>query len=315
MSRGHFIGLNHHRLMLADQVRMDTYQRAIAAAVRPGMRVLDVGTGTGVLAMWAAQAGAEVVAVEPHAIIEVARRVAADNGLADRIRFVQGDVRELEAVDGGFDLVVTECMGNFFVTDEMQPVMRSLPRLLAPDAVTIPRRITLHVAGAMLPFWNEIRFWEEPIGGLDYTGALAFARQSAYVVRTDEELVVTDVADVAGFPLVEAPDELELVGTLTVGARRTLDALVGWFDADLGADVVLSTRPGVRTHWGQMAFVVPSTAVAPGDTVSFRLTLSMDDALKSRWRWEGTIRRPGREDVSFASDTGRRFEGGAEAAE
>ena len=62
MSRGHFIGLHHHRLMLADAERMRAYQQAIAARVRPGQRVLDLGTGTGVLAMWAAQAGAEVVA-------------------------------------------------------------------------------------------------------------------------------------------------------------------------------------------------------------------------------------------------------------
>ncbi len=37
VSRGHFIGLNHHRLMLADRVRMEAYERAIEARVRPGM--------------------------------------------------------------------------------------------------------------------------------------------------------------------------------------------------------------------------------------------------------------------------------------
>src|SRR5690606_22452433 len=114
VSRGHFIGLNHHRRMLADRERMEAYEAAITEAVRPGMRVLDLGTGTGVLAMWAARAGAEVVAVEPHAVIEVARRVAADNGLAERITFVRADSREL-TLDAPVDLVVTECMGNFFV--------------------------------------------------------------------------------------------------------------------------------------------------------------------------------------------------------
>ena len=129
MSRGHFIGLNHHRLMLADRIRMETYEEAIRRRVRPGMRVMDLGTGTGILAMWAAKAGAEVVAVEPHAVIEVAKALAEDNGLGEQITFVRADAKTL-ALDAPVDLVVTECMGNFFVTDEMQPVLRDLPRHL-----------------------------------------------------------------------------------------------------------------------------------------------------------------------------------------
>lgn len=308
MSRGHFIGLNHHRLMLADGPRMRTYQRAIEARVRPGMRVMDLGTGTGILAMWAARAGAQVVAVEPTAIIGVAERVARDNGLADRITFVRETSQAL-TLDAPVDLVVTECMGNFFVTDEMQPVLRDLPRHLAPGGETLPRRISLHVAGAMLPFWKEIAFWTEPIGGFDYTGALDFATQQAYVVASDEELLATEIAQVADFPLVEAPNTLTLTASLAVTHKRMLHAVVGWFDADLADGVVLSTRPGTRTHWGQMAFVVPTTQVAPGDRVDITLRLSMDDDLKSGFDWRGTIVRPGRDDVPFASDTRRRFQG------
>ena len=80
MSRGHFIGLNHHRQMLADRLRMEAYQRAIDLSVRPGMRVMDLGTGTGILAMWAARAGAKVTAIEPHEIIEVAKKITAAIG-------------------------------------------------------------------------------------------------------------------------------------------------------------------------------------------------------------------------------------------
>lgn len=310
MSRGHFIGLNQHRRMLADRERMEAYERAIALAVAPGMRVLDLGTGTGILAMWAARAGAEVIAVEPHAIIEVARRVAADNGLAERIRFVRGDAREL-TLEAPVDLVITECMGNFFVTDEMQPVLRDLPRHLAPGGATLPKGITMHLAGATLPMWNELAFWDEPIGGFDYRGALDFARQAAYVVAAEPELLVTDARCVAEFPLVEAPDRFALRAELVVAERRTLHALLGWFDAELCDGVVLSTRPGTRTHWGQTAFAVPATAVEPGDRVEVEVDLAMDEDLKSRWVWRGVVRRPGRGDVTFAADTAQRFGGAA----
>ena len=47
-----------HRLMIQDHARTDAYRRAIEA-VAAGKRVLDVGTGTGILSMFAARAGAD----------------------------------------------------------------------------------------------------------------------------------------------------------------------------------------------------------------------------------------------------------------
>ena len=308
MSRGHFIGLNHHRLMLADSERMARYHEAIALQVKPGMRVMDLGTGTGILALWAAQAGAEVVAVEPHEVISVAKAVAAHNDLAGRITFIQGDARDIE-LEGPVDLVITECMGNFFVTDEMQPVLRDLPRHMAPCALTIPRRIGLHLAAATLPLWRELAFWDEPVGGLDFGPARAFAHQSAYVIACEPEFVSAGPSVLEEFSLTEAPDELMMSTQMEVTRAVTLHALVGWFDADLGEGITLSTRPGVRTHWGQMAFPLPATAVRPGDLIDVQVCLSMDAELRSYYIWSGRIVRPGHPegDVSFARDTRNRF--------
>ena len=309
MSRGHFIGLNHHRLMLADRIRMETYEEAIRRRVRPGMRVMDLGTGTGILAMWAAKAGAEVVAVEPHAVIEVAKALAEDNGLGGQITFVRADAKTL-ALDAPVDLVVTECMGNFFVTDEMQPVLRDLPRHLAPGGETLPRRIQMKLAAATLPLWREVRFWDDEIGGFDFSAAIPFATQAAYVVHCEPELVCTGTATVADFALVEAPDRFELEARLDVTMKCRLDALIGWFDADLAEGVVLSTEPGQRTHWGQMAFPLPQVSVDPGDALEVKVTLAMDQGLRSHYRWEGkVITRSG--EIAFERDTRLRF-GGAQ---
>jgi SAM-dependent methyltransferase len=309
MSRGHFIGLNHHRVMLADGVRMQAYQQAIQAQVRPGMRVLDLGTGSGILALWAARAGAEVVAVEPNDVIHVAEKLARANGLADRIRFAQADARTL-TLDRPVDLVVSECMGNFFVTDEMQPVLRDLPRLMAPGAVTIPRSIGLWLAAAELPLWHELSFWEEPVGGLDYSCAVPFASQHAYVLQCEPEFLLTAPARAGGFPLVQSPDAFTLEARLPFTAARTLHGLVGWFEADLGAGVSLSTAPGIRTHWGQMVFPLPAVHVTSRDSLEVRLSYSMDADYRGEFTWEGWVRLPGREDVWFSRDTRQRFTGG-----
>ncbi len=71
--------------MLHDERRTGDYLRALAAAVRPDDVVLDIGTGSGVLAVAAARAGARrVYAVEASDIAEVAARVFEVNGVQDR---------------------------------------------------------------------------------------------------------------------------------------------------------------------------------------------------------------------------------------
>src|SRR3989344_5211689 len=50
-----------HRLMLNDQIRMDSYEVAIKEVIKPGMTVVDIGVGTGILSLWALEAGAKRV--------------------------------------------------------------------------------------------------------------------------------------------------------------------------------------------------------------------------------------------------------------
>ena len=72
--------------MLQDTARKRAFLDAIREVVRPDDVVLDLGTGSGILAVAAAQAGArQVYAVEPTNVIRIAELVARDNGVADRI--------------------------------------------------------------------------------------------------------------------------------------------------------------------------------------------------------------------------------------
>lgn len=76
--------------------------RALSRRVRPGMRVLDLGTGSGVLAIAAAKLGARVDALDIDPVaVAAARENAAQNG-------VEIEVKEgsLEAARGPYDLVV-----------------------------------------------------------------------------------------------------------------------------------------------------------------------------------------------------------------
>src|SRR5262245_60493493 len=101
-----------HAVMLNDRARTRAFIDGIASAVRPGDVALDIGTGTGVLALAAARAGARrVYAIEATSMADVAEQNARANGMSDRITVIRGrstDVNLPEKVD----VIVTEMIGH-----------------------------------------------------------------------------------------------------------------------------------------------------------------------------------------------------------
>lgn len=76
------------------------------AGVRPGIRVLDIGCGTGNAAILAAARGGEVIAVDPATrLLEVARSRAESEGAA--VDFRQGHAAELPVEDGSVDVALS----------------------------------------------------------------------------------------------------------------------------------------------------------------------------------------------------------------
>lgn len=88
-------------------------------STHPGASVLDVGTGTGVLAIAAKKLGAgRVVGTDNDPVsVELARENAVDNGTPD----VELSGKELTAVEGTFDLVVANILANTLI--ELAPLI------------------------------------------------------------------------------------------------------------------------------------------------------------------------------------------------
>src|SRR5438552_2508186 len=89
--------LDQHRALLADSVRTNAFAEAIARVVRPGDVVLDLGSGSGVLAILAARAGArKVFAIEQGHMADVATMVVANNGCRDRVEVLHARSHDVD---------------------------------------------------------------------------------------------------------------------------------------------------------------------------------------------------------------------------
>ena len=107
---------------LVDEERTLAFQKAISETVKPGASVLDLGTGSGILAIMAAKAGAvRVTAVEYDPFVaSIASSIVKANGYEDIISIIVSDARTLELPSGTrFDVVLAELLTTGMV-DECQ---------------------------------------------------------------------------------------------------------------------------------------------------------------------------------------------------
>ena len=144
-----------HHALLADTLRLRAMRRALREVIRPGDVVVDLGAGTGVLGFMALQAGAaRVYAVEIDPILRLARALAAENGMADRVKFLQADSRRIRLPEKA-DVVLGDYVAHLAIEGEMAEAMADARRFLRRGGRFVPERSELWTAPAFEPaFWR-----------------------------------------------------------------------------------------------------------------------------------------------------------------
>lgn len=143
---------SYHRLMLADKPRNDAYEAMIKRHA-PGRRILDIGTGTGLLAMMAVRAGAEhVYACEVNANkADLARAIIDQNAMTDKITVMNAYSLDLDRdrdLGGGVDAVLSELFtANIIGESLIQAMAHAAEELTVPGAVFLPPKVS--VMGAL----------------------------------------------------------------------------------------------------------------------------------------------------------------------
>lgn len=140
-------------------MRTGTYQKAIFnnSIDFAGKVVLDVGTGSGILSFFAAQAGAsKVYAVDASDAIFVAEKLAAANGLKDRIEVIKGKIEEI-VLPEQVDIIISEPIGFLLVHERMlESYVAARDRFLKPGGLMMPTTGSI----VLCPFTDDALYKE-----------------------------------------------------------------------------------------------------------------------------------------------------------
>ncbi|URD80909.1 hypothetical protein MUK42_18593 [Musa troglodytarum] len=187
----HYYGqLLHQQNMLQDYVRTGTYYAAVIEnrIDFSGRIVLDVGAGSGILSLFAAQAGAKhVYAVEASEMAEYARRLIAGNpSLGQRITVIKGKIEEVDLPEKA-DILISEPMGTLLVNERMlETYVIARDRFLIPDGKMFPSLGRIHMAPfsdeyLYVEIANKALFWQQPnYYGVDLTSLYGSAFQGYF---------------------------------------------------------------------------------------------------------------------------------------
>ncbi|WP_448203052.1 tetratricopeptide repeat protein [Azospirillum sp. sgz302134] len=270
-----------HFTMLADRARNEAYRRAIEKAVTPGCRVLEIGTGAGLLALIAARAGAaEVHSCElSGALAAVARGVVADNGYADRITVHHKRSNELRVgveLPGRADLLVSEILDAGLLGEGHAPSVRhAVAELVKPGARVIPAAATLWAVPIESPDMAATHPIRE-VCGFDLSRLEAY-RNPAYQALSLNDLPHRRLAEpvmVGRVDLANPPPPGPVgAGTFQTTVAGTVQAIAFWYDLHLDEEITVSTGPdGECRHWLQaVQFLERPVTVAEGDRLSVRM--------------------------------------------
>ena len=263
--QGSYLDVSTHKDMLRDVVRTSAYHDAIRQLVRPGDRVIDFGSGTGVLAIFAARAGAHVEAIERTAMVVHAREIARRSGCPS-IRFHHADHRSFEG-EARADLIVSEWMGHaVFYESMLEPLIALRDRWLRPGGKMLPARVSIGCALVTDDaLYEDFGFLEHSPYGIDFGPVAGLPLRQSHLVALDESQVqaTTELGRLDMLTVARSPERLS--ARLEVSSAVETYGLALWFEAELAPGVTLSTGPcDPPTHWRQVFLPFPQPLeVAP----------------------------------------------------
>ncbi|XP_047120096.1 protein arginine N-methyltransferase 9-like isoform X1 [Schistocerca piceifrons] len=279
-----------HFRMLNDSSRNKAYRDAIIKKVSQGFNsVLDIGTGTGILSLFAVEGGAkEVFSCDvSETMINIAEKVISANNASGKIRLINKmstDIRIPEDIPNRVSLVVTEIVDAGLVGEGiLQTLSHASSSLMAPGAQVIPCGAFLRVVAISSHYiascYRASMSSMEPVLIAEIDGPYD-SDDITHVPRGTR--VLTEVASALNIDFMNQEQLRKLIQCDSVFscaakcvAEGNIDAAAVWFELHLDDDIVLSSAPGSNSCWEQAIFPVKRPLhISPNQMINFEVKLS-----------------------------------------
>jgi type II protein arginine methyltransferase len=271
---------HYHAPMMNNARRNDLWRQALRRAIGPATRALDIGTGAGMLALMAAEAGAaKVTTCELDPLLAlIAARVVVANGLTERIDVVAKPLAEVTLgvdMEGPADLVFLDVFGDDLLDERPYALIGdALTRLARPGARVLPAGASLEVA---LADWDRApgyRMAEAASFDLTPFADLVPPKIAVEVGAPDLRLR-SETATLFRFDFTAIRDHVEGETELTLTAREDgqVNGVAHWPRLELDATTILEERPtpGAHSHRAPRFWPLPEPrTMRRGETLTVR---------------------------------------------
>jgi protein arginine N-methyltransferase 1 len=289
--------IEEHRVLVSDQLCQERYRQAISQTVKGGDLVLDLGTGTGIHALFACQAGAKrVYAVEQSEIIDLARGISRANGFQDKIVFIQGLSSQVKLPEE-VDVIVTNL--GFRGTLSFLPEIRE--RFLKAGGTVIPEATELFCVPLEWPVaYDElVEFWSRDQYGMTFAPLHQVAVNEGHGRNFTEDRFLAAPSSVGRLDLrTVTATQIGGEACFHVSRRGTFHGLGVWYTLWLNGDIAVSTAPPLAhpsPPWGQSFFPIERPVqVRPGERITVKIKAFSFTTAEAVWTWEVRVEGDGR---------------------
>jgi tetratricopeptide (TPR) repeat protein len=279
-----------HYWMMNDTARNLPYQEAIARYVTSETLVLEIGTGSGLLAMMAAKAGAkQVITCESEDLIAAqAKQIIKTNGYQVQIQVINKLSHDLVIPDDlpePADILITEIFGAWLPSEgAFEAIAHATKHLLKPNAKVIPSGANLYLMAIECSELHQ-RYWVDQSLGFDLTGFNEFQYPRPAFMGQIDQHIYQPLSDPYCFAQLDfGSGQMQLTEQMVeipLVADGRLHGVCTWFDLLLDDTVMLTTGPlgdieRRSRSWGQLtAMISPSLIVKINETLKLQLLPSL----------------------------------------
>ena len=260
---------------------MDAFRQAIFKTVKPGDIVVDMGAGTGLLGIWALQAGAaKVYAIEKTEAINLAKDIAMANNCLDKIEFINKNSMDVTLPERA-NVLISETLGSFGIDENtIQFTNDARARFLADDGILIPQSIELYVVPVDdCRTYNNVNFWRN-IPDIDFSPAFELFSKKIMVESVDRQGLLSTPLSIGYVDLTKTLNEdFHARNYIKIEKAGTIHGVAGWFRTKLCEGIEIDTSPKKpQTHWKQAFFPFrDSIDVITGDVLDWSVKVCVKD--------------------------------------